>query len=175
MPKYWMIGSGVALGVLLIAAIVVALMRDAVVLPEGSPERAVQLYLKAISEEDFEAAQTTLSSELKERCSLEELYSRSYPRENLDDSRVAHDVTNFVDDRAIVVFEVTQLSRGGPFDLNEWTHDEHYTLVREEGEWRISASPWPYQGCMQPRIPIVEPTIVPVTEPVTATTTDKAR
>ena len=49
MPKYWMIGSGVALGVLLIAAIVVALLRDAVVLPEGSPERAVQLYLEAIS------------------------------------------------------------------------------------------------------------------------------
>jgi hypothetical protein len=175
MPKYWMIGSGVALGVLLIAAIAVALMRDAVVLPEGSPERAVQLYLQAISEEDFEAAQATLSSELKERCSLEALYARSYARENLDNSRVAHNTTNLVDDKAIVVFEVTQVSQGGPFDLNEWSHDEHYTLVREEGEWRISASPWPYQGCTQPRIPIVKPTIVPAPKTVPATTTDTAR
>jgi len=175
MPKYWMIGSGVALGALLIAAIAVALMRDAVVLPEGSPERAVQLYLEAISGEDFEAAQATLSSELKERCSLEALYSRSYTRENLDDSRVSHDTTNLVDDKAIVVLEVTQLSRGGPFDLNEWAHDEHYTLVREEGEWRISASPWPYQGCTQPRIPIVKPTVVPGQEPIPATSTDTAR
>ena len=175
MPKYWMIGSGVALGVLLIAAIAVAMMRDAVILSEGSPERAVQLYLTAISEEDFQAAQATLSSELKERCSLEELYSRSFARENLDDSRVAHDVTNFVDDKAIVVFEVTQSSGGGPFDLNEWTHDEHYTLVREDGEWRILASPWPYQGCTQPRIPIVKPTIVPAPKTVQATTTDTSR
>lgn len=175
MPKYWMIGSGVALGVLLIAAIVVALLRDAVVLPEGSPERAVQLYLEAISEGDFEAAQATLSSELKERCSLEALYARSYAKENLDDSRVAHNTTNLVDDKAIVVFEVTQSSRGGPFDLDEWSHDEHYTLDREEGEWRISASSWPYQGCTQPRIPIVKPTMVPASEPVQATSTDTAR
>ena len=78
MLKYWMIGSGAALGVLLVAAIAIALMRDAVVLPEGSPERAVQLYLEAVSDDDIEAARAMLSTEFRERCTLEEMFSRSF-------------------------------------------------------------------------------------------------
>ena len=174
MPKYWMIGSGAALGVLLIAAIAIALIRDAVVLPEGSPERAVQLYLEAISEEDFEASREMLSADLKERCTLEAMVSRSFGRQSLDDSRVTHDTTNYVGDKAIVVFEVTRTSNGGPFGIDEHSRDEHYTLVREDGEWRLSASPWPYQSCAQPvGVPVVAPTKVPAAAPATSTDVTK--
>ena len=151
MSKYWMIGSGVALGALLIVAIVIALIRDAVILAEGSPERTVQLYLEAVSDNDFAVVREMFSSELKGQCTLDYMVSRSFERQSLKDSRVVHDTTNFVDDRAIVVFEVTQISRNGPFGIGEgWSRDEHYTLIKEKGEWRLSANPWPYQSCAQP-------------------------
>lgn len=176
MPKYWMIGSGVALGVLLIAAIAIALLRDAVVLPEGSPERTVQIYLEAISDDDIEAARAMLSSEFRERCTLEQMFSRSFGRQSLEDSRVTYDKTNLVEDKAFVVFEVTQTSNSGPFGIDEFTRDEQYTLVRDEGEWRLSASSWPYHSCAQPiRVPVEQQTRVRAPEPVPATSTDTAR
>jgi hypothetical protein len=176
MPKYWIIGSGAALGVLLIAAIAIALIKDAVVLPEGSPERTVQIYLEAVSDDDIEAARAMLSTEFRERCTLEEMFSRSFGRQSLEDSRVTYDKTNYADDKAFVVFEVTQTRNSGPFGIDEFSHDEQYALVREEGEWRLSASAWPYHNCAQPvRVPDVKPTRVQAPEPVPATSTDTAR
>ena len=174
MPKYWIIGSGVALGVLLIAAIAIALIRNAVVLPEGSPERTVQIYLEAVSDDDIEAARAMLSSEFKERCTLEEMFSRSFGRQSIEDSRVTYDKTNYVEDKAFVVFEVTQTSNSGPFGIDEYSRDEQYALIREEGEWRLSSTAWPYHSCAQPiRVPDVKPARVPA--PVPATSTEAAR
>jgi hypothetical protein len=78
MPKIWLIGAGSLLAILLVASIIVALMQRVEPLPEGTPERAVQLYLEAIADGDLEAARDFLSAELKERCLVEDLAGRNY-------------------------------------------------------------------------------------------------
>ena len=45
MEKYWIIGGGVLLGVLLIGSIVVSLSNDEDVFEPGTPEYTVQQYL----------------------------------------------------------------------------------------------------------------------------------
>ena len=50
MTKLWLIGAGVLLGALLIAAVTVALLEQEDALPEGSPEAAVQSFLLSLEE-----------------------------------------------------------------------------------------------------------------------------
>ena len=56
MAKGWLIGGGIFLALLLAASIIVALVQQEEELPEGTPEAAVQSYLRAIEAEDYQLA-----------------------------------------------------------------------------------------------------------------------
>ena len=66
MPRAWLLGGAALLGVLLIGSVAVALLDEAEPLPEGTPEAAVQRYLKAAETEDYQLAYSLLSSTLQE-------------------------------------------------------------------------------------------------------------
>ena len=165
----WLVGGAVALAVLVVASIVVALTETEEELEEGTPERAVQLYLKAVEEDDFKAAHDLLSDELKEVCTIELMAGRNtFRARQLGDSRITLEDTTRLDGTAIVTVRVTTVRRDGPFGTSESSHDQRFALTEEGGEWRLSNDPWPYLGCGSrdvPLPPVRANTPVPAPEP----------
>ena len=37
----------------------------------------------------------------------------------------------------------------GPFDSGESSYDRRYALQQEEGEWKFTEYPWPYDYCRE--------------------------
>ena len=174
MPKYWLIGGATFVGVLLVASVVVALMQEDVALKEGSPERAVQLYLQAVRDEDFKAAHGFLSEELKKDCTVETMAARDFGRgRELSSSRVTLRDTTYLNDSndsALVIARVTRVRGSGPFGSSESSHEQRYVLSLEDGQWLLAESPWPYYGCPEPSpkqeaIPAREPPPTPTPAP----------
>lgn len=158
MPKYWLIGGGAFVGLLLVASVVVALTQGEDTLPDGTSERAVQLYIQAVRDDDFEGAHALMSEELKEECPVETLAARSFGGgREARDSRVTLRDSRTFDDTAVVTAEVTRIRGSGPFGTSESSHEQRYTLVQEDGQWRLSRAsgssfggPWPYYSCRDP-------------------------
>ena len=47
---------------------------------------------------------------------------------------------------AVVTVQVTESGGAGPFDEG-FSHSERLLLVREDGAWRLSGTPWPLYAC----------------------------
>ncbi len=47
---------------------------------------------------------------------------------------------------AVVTVQVTESDASGPFD-DGYSHSERFSLVREDGAWRLSGTPWPLYAC----------------------------
>ncbi len=168
MSRLWLIGAGVALAALLGASIAVAVLREPASFGDDTPEAAVQLYLSAVADDDFAAAHNLLSSDLKRRCPLAAMVTRLYAKEDLADSRVVLKESTLVDGTAFVTARVTRIRSSGPFGTSESSHEQRYTLVEEDGEWRLDDNMWPSRGC-----PIPEPA-PPVRQALPATPTPAA-
>jgi hypothetical protein len=148
MSRIWLIAGAGLLGALLVAALVVALTQQEEPLPEGTPERTVQLFLVALQDEDFKLAHSLLSEEQRLECPLEEIAASAFGRSSdVEDSRVTLEKTTYLDGTALVIARVTRFRGSGPFGTSESAHEERYTLVKEDGEWRLSRHNWPYYGC----------------------------
>ena len=164
MPRMWLIGGAALVAVLLVASIVVALVEQEEALPEGTPERTLQRFLLAVEDEDFRAAYDLLSAQLKQICAFEEFAGTAYGgKAELRNSRVTLEDTRYLDGTALVIARVTRISSSGPFGTSEWSHDEHYRLILEEGEWRFTEYPWPHYGCTVSRVEV--PLDVPAPSP----------
>ncbi len=148
MTKIWLIGAGVLLGGLLIAAVAVALLEKEDPLPEGTPEAAVQDFLLSIEGEDYDASYDFLSAELKRDCKIDDVFGSSFgPAERLKSDRITLDKTAFVDGTAFVTVTLTQFRGSGPFGASESSHSQQYSLQQEDGEWKFKQYPWPLFRC----------------------------
>ena len=145
MTKLWLIGAGVLLGALLIAAVTVALLEQEDTLPEGSPEAAVQSFLLSLENEDFGAAYDYLSADLKKECKIDDLFGRSRGFGRQQDDRITLEGTTIEDETAFVTVRRTQFRGSGPFGASESSHEERFVLIREEGSWKFK-DPFMY-GC----------------------------
>lgn len=176
MTKGWLIGGAVLLGVLLIAAIVVALLEREEPLPEGTPEAAVQRFLKAVEDDDFKGAYGFLSSELKQDCSVEDFFGRVGPLDTrLKNDRITLERTTPLDGTTLVTVRITRFRGSGLFGASESSFEQSYTLRQEEGEWKFTGYPWPFFNCgpfkpeparppQPPRPPEPTPTATPAPE-----------
>ena len=173
MSKLWLIGGAIALGTLLVVAVVVALLEQEETLPEGTPEAVVQQFLQAIQSEEFELAHSFLSEDLKNECAAEQLFGTSFrPNLQLGDERVTLEDTTTIGDSTFVNVRITQF-RGsdpfdsGPFGRSESSYQQRFTLQQINEEWRFTDYPWPSHGCPLPFNiePVFRPTAVPRTEP----------
>ncbi len=174
MARVWLAGGAVLLGVLLVASIVVAMTSGEEALSEGTPEGAVQQYLKAVEADDYPAAYGWLSERLKQDCTLEQFAGGDFPgNDRLKDTRVSLVETRKVGDTTFVTVRITQFyGGGGPFDASESSYEQLFTLKQEDGQWRLSEYPWPFYGCrrFEPVPPKPEPTATPTPTPTPSPT-----
>ena len=148
MEKYWIIGGGVLLGVLLIGSIVVSLSNDEDVFEPGTPEYTVQQYLLHIEQGDFEMAHSNLSPDLQSECSVEELFKQLSGRlDRLDDNRITLESVQLVGETTSVTVEVHEFRRGDLFGSSEWSHEHRFFLRQIDGEWKFTDLPWPLFRC----------------------------
>ena len=166
MTKGWLIGGGVFLGALLIASVIVAMLDRDEPLPEGSPEAAVQSFLKAIEDENFEVAHSSLSDSLREDCPIEKFAGGNIRGDSkLRDNRITLERTKTVQDTVFVTVRVTQFHGSGPFGASESSFEHRFALRQEEGRWRFTEFPWPFFRC-GPFEPVrVKPAAPPTPEP----------
>lgn len=135
-------GLAVIGGAIVVIGIIVASLASSWTVPERdpkSPEGVVQAYLAAVLEHDSAAALALLESQTA--CTVEQF----------DQSYVDRDVTiNLVDveqsgDDATVQVSIEH-SNGDPFG-GTWNEEQYLRLVKSDGAWRLSGSPWPVYNC----------------------------
>ena len=83
MAKTWTIVAAAALALLLVASVVVAVLESEEPFEAGTAEAAVQDFLRAVADDEFETVYGFLSAELREECSVEQVFAspfRSRPR-----------------------------------------------------------------------------------------------
>ena len=148
MNNYWLIGGGAALGLLLIASVAVAVMQDEAEFAPGSPEGAVQDYLRALDEDDFTAAYDALSPELRERCAIEDIFGGNRSgRWGLDDRRITLEETRTLEGTTFVTVRMAEYRGGGPFSSYDYDFEETFALRRFDDRWRFTEFPWPHFSC----------------------------
>ena len=150
MTKWWLIGAAVFLAVLLTASIVLALTSKEAEFAPGTPEHAVQSLLRSVEADDIETAYAMLSQELQQKCELKNFADGGRYRSGDDrDIRATLRATKTIDDITFVNVEVTQFYGSGPFDSGESSYDRRFALQQEEGEWKFTDYPWPYDYCQE--------------------------
>ena len=148
MNNYWLISGAAILGLLLAASVIVAILQEEEDFAPGSPEAAVQAYLRALNEEDFQAAYDLLSPELQSRCSIEDtLGGRVSSRWQIEEKRMTLESAQTVEETTFVTVRVTELSRGGLFGPSEYSFEVSFALRQLDGNWKFSQNPWPSFEC----------------------------
>ncbi len=138
----WLVAvAGVVGAAVVVSILVAALAGGEKEFPEGTPEAAVQSYLRAIADRDASAALAFLSTDLTERCG-------DIPRETVvqrgnNRFRATLTQTTVRDDTTEVDVEITESFGSDPFGGNEWSFHEVFVLVQESGDWRFDETPWP--------------------------------
>ncbi|MGE0133703.1 MAG: hypothetical protein AB7L91_06585 [Dehalococcoidia bacterium] len=133
---------GLVLAAAIAAAAVVAAQRGGEdELPDGTPGRTVQLYLRAVEDQDAAEAFSYLSPEVTDRCS-------TMPREVISRRgdiaiRATLEETKIDGDAATVRVELTERYDSSPFGSSDPKQTIVFDLERIEGEWLFSQPPWP--------------------------------
>ena len=152
MERVWVIVGGALLAALLIASVVIALARGDSEFEPGSPEYAVQQYLRALVRDEFETAEALWSPDLREACSFQRfrvVAQRSL--EALSESRVTLEDVEAVDATTIVSVRLMRTVDGGLFGPSESFSSYRYAVREFEGAWRISSHTWPANECLRDR------------------------
>ena len=138
MERYWLIGGGVVLAVLLVASVALALAGGETRFDPSSPEHAVQQYVKALAGEDFDAAEAMWSPDLRENCSIA-LFAVDARRslDNLSEARITLDEAKAVGETTIVSLRVIRTTGGGVFGPSEFEN----TYSESKGSMAIGESP----------------------------------
>jgi len=145
----WLAGVGIVVAVVVItAAVLTALAEDEQQFPPGSPEAAVQSYLREVANGDATAAFAYLSSDLLDHCG-------DFPRDAITQRgnyRFRATLVETVERDAFVEVNVDVSERWGdpPFGGGESTWRQVFVLSQEDGAWRFSESPWPLY-CPNPK------------------------
>ena len=150
MERYWIIGGGALLAVLLIGSILVSVSNDEDVFDSGTPEHAVQQYLRSMSQSDFEAAHRSLSQDLQSGCSVDELFKQVSGRlDKIDDNRITLGSVQLVGETTSVTVTVHEFRRGDLFGSSEWSYERRFFLRQIDGEWKFTEFPWPLFRCSE--------------------------
>ena len=132
---------GLVVAVIAVISVIVVLAgrQPTTQLDEGSPEAAVQQYLQAVSDRDFDQALNFLSDDSK--CTIED-FDRAYIQDSL---RIGLSESSGNQTTAVVTVSI-QSSNGDPFG-GTYTEERNFRLVNTDGEWKITGTPWPNYEC----------------------------
>lgn len=151
----WLAIVGAFIALAVIAGIVVtSFARGERVYAEGTPERSVQDYLRAVSDRDANRATSYLAPELATRCG-------QTPRDGITNRsssslRATLDRTTYRGDRqAEVQVRLTETYNESPFSGGNSAYTQVFVLTQADGAWRFSKSPWPlYCPAPTPNAPL---------------------
>jgi hypothetical protein len=139
----WVFGGLVAAAV--VVGAIAGVLRGPARLAPDSPERTVQTYLEAVLDSDHAAAAGYLSEEAARRCPASAFRETWVPEgltAELDGVRTRDGQTDV---------RVRLRSVAEPFALDDFTSTETFSLVEEDGVWRLTGEPWPLYACAEPR------------------------
>jgi hypothetical protein len=150
MERYWLIGGGAVLVVLLVASASLALTRGETQFEPNSPEYAVQQYVRALVREEFEAAETMWSPDLQQDCSVEVfVVDARRSLDNLSEARITLDDAKTVGETTIVSLNVIRTTGGDIFGPSEYENTYDFGAQKFDGDWRISGHTWPSDRCIR--------------------------
>lgn len=124
--------------VLIVVTIVLAFTlgdREPTTFDPGTPERAVQDYLQALDDGDFEAAYALLSSDYQRTVSLSDFLERErfQFRSDYGADRVTIDDVDINGETARLRLQLRYVTGDG----DDYERQEDVALVRENGAWRL--------------------------------------
>lgn len=158
----WLAGIASFAAVLIIVSVLVSVLaNDDDLLPADTPEGAVQRYLRAVGDDDIVASYEYVSEDLKDECTLEHFLQMTRFREQNFSAALSQ--TTDIGDKTVVSVEITEQGNDGPFGSGQYSFDTSFTLVLENGEWRMSEPPWPVSFCPPERELPTRPAIPPAT------------
>jgi len=135
-----LVAIGVGIGVVAALAVVVVAFKAAQgpgEFPDDSPQAAIQGYLQAFDDADYEAAYAFFSSDVRALMSLEEFEqaARDYGMYAGDSRRVLYDSTRGTGDQVTLQLTVEVISGGLATD--RYSYPTEVPMVREDGTWRL--------------------------------------
>lgn len=129
------------IGVLVVVALAVVFSRgDPAPLDEASPAGVVQRYSTAVIDGDVATAETYLTDSARTVC------RGSFSGEPRP-ARVVLVSTSERDQTATVRVSIVHSSQDGPFGPSEYEMEDIFTLVKENGNWKISQAPYMLMAC----------------------------
>ncbi len=154
MERYWLIGGGGILAILLAASIVLSIARGEAEFDPGTPESAVQQYVRALVDGDFEVAEALWSPDLSEDCSFQ-LFALESRRDldSISEARITLKETRLVGDTTVVTVGVVRSSGGGKFGPSEYETSYDFGLRQFDSEWLLLGHTWLGNRCT--RSPLV--------------------
>jgi hypothetical protein len=143
-PDRGVIIIGFTLGGLIVLAILAALLvgaPDEEEFAEGTPERVIQDYVRAVRDRDREAAYAFFSSAAQRDMSFEEFSNYvSGPGDPFENRRIRLEDSEIDGERATLSLVIESFDDGSLFDSNRYEYERTVALVREEGAWKIDES-----------------------------------
>jgi hypothetical protein len=140
----WLLIFGVAIGVLVIAAVVLVLTMPALetrLLPEDTPEGIVQRYFLALQKEDYVTAYNYLSSSIQKTEPYAVWRGHFSSSGEKPEWKVTLGQSVVKDSEATVDVVVDVFRPGGPFGNPVRNQHVTFSLQKEGTSWKI-ASPW---------------------------------
>jgi len=137
-----LVAIGVGIGVVAILAVVavgLSAARDPDQFPADSPQAALQAYLAAFEDEDYEAAYAFFSADVRGQMGLEdfERAATDYHLYATQARRVLYDgVETDGDERATLRLTV-EVSSGDVLFADRYSYPTEVPMVREDRAWRI--------------------------------------
>lgn len=143
----WLGGIALFAAVLIVVSVLISVFAsDDELLPADTPEGAIQRYLQALADNEFTVAYEFVGADLREDCTLEHfIRTTSYLRDRKFSASLSH--TTDVGGKTVVSVEITEQSNSGPFGSGQYSSDSSFTVGLEDGEWRITETPWPIFFC----------------------------
>ena len=130
----------VGAAVVIVGLLLIALTREPVSLDPNTPEGAVQNYLQAIADRDYEGAFNLIHPDWTEGCTSADL-AASAPQNSFS---AAISDTETEQNNAFVTVTMREGATSGPFDAGLSTYPEFFELENTTGQWLLTGYPWPY-------------------------------
>jgi len=161
------IGGIIAL-VVVASVLVLSSTRGEEEFADGSPEAAVQRYLRAVADRDATSALAMLTPEVEQRCGpffRESITSRGDAtfRATLEQTVPRGSVTE-------VRLKLTEMHGAPPFGGSEYSQSLIFELTKMGSDWRFTQPPWPLHCKFGPeplpaRTPAPPPAATPTPTP----------
>lgn len=139
----WLYLFGIAIGVLVIATVVLVLTigspSDESLLSEDTPEGTVQRFLLALRDGDYLAAEDYLSPSDDDRTELKFLRNRALDSSESPGWKATLGNTIIKDDEASVGVIIDIFRPRGPFENAVNTQQTTFFLIKEDDSWKITS------------------------------------